>query len=192
MFRLLGFLIGSASAIVLLLLLLGVPDFHLTDSADDQQRFDAAVEKLKEKQQEAAAVAEVIVDEVATAVADAQDNVELVTEKALPLLSAQMDEALPPPEDEVLAPVTENAAIAEDIPIVVEDLQWYSFWNPFRSEIAANGFVSQLEKVTGLDYRVVKIKTGVYEVAFAFADDVERRSKISQISMATGLELPDS
>jgi hypothetical protein len=71
-------------------------------------------------------------------------------------------------------------------------LQWYSFWNPFRSEIAARGFVTQLEKVTGLDYRVVKVKTGVYEVAFAYDNDVERRTKLSQISAATGLDLPDS
>jgi hypothetical protein len=76
--------------------------------------------------------------------------------------------------------------------VIIDELQWYSFWNPFRSELAANGFVSQLEKVTGLDYRVVKVETGVYEVAFAFADDTERRSKISQITLATGLDLPDS
>ena len=72
------------------------------------------------------------------------------------------------------------------------DPHWYSFWNPFRSEIAASGFVSQLERVTGIDYRVVKVDTGVYEVAFAYSDDAERRIKLSQISAATGLDLPDS
>ena len=72
------------------------------------------------------------------------------------------------------------------------DLRWHSFWNPFRSEIAANGFVGQLEKVTGLDYRVVKIKTGVYEVTFAYENDTERRTKLTQIASATGLELPES
>ena len=71
-------------------------------------------------------------------------------------------------------------------------LQWYAFWSPFRSEIAANGFVDQLQRVTGLDYRVVKVKPGVYEVAFAYDNDVERRTKLSQISAATGLDLPDS
>jgi len=194
MFRLLGFLIGSASAIVMLLVVLGIPDFHLPDATSDQQRFDAAVEKLKEKQQVAAEVAEMIVEEVATAVDEVQDNIEIVAEKALPQLSAQMDQAFSEDEgeDEAIAPITDDTTIAGDLPIIVEDLRWYSFWNPFRSEIAANGFVSRLEKVTGLDYRVVKVKTGVYEVAFAFADDMERRSKISQISLATGLELPDS
>ncbi len=75
---------------------------------------------------------------------------------------------------------------------MLNELQWYSFWNPFRSEIAANGFVSQLERVTGIDYRVVKIKPGVYEVAFAYDDDAERHAKLAQISAATGLDLPDS
>ena len=70
--------------------------------------------------------------------------------------------------------------------------QWHEFWNPFRSEIAAKGFVSQLEKVTGLDYRIVRVKAGVYEVGFAYGDDAERRLKVAQISAATGLDLPES
>ena len=87
---------------------------------------------------------------------------------------------------------TDEFLPVESLPVMLNELQWYSFWNPFRSELAADGFVSQLEKVTGLDYRVVKVKTGVYEVAFAYASDTERRDKISQISNATGLDLPDS
>ncbi len=167
MFRLLGFLIGSATAITVILLLLGIPDFHLTDRGIDQQRFDAVVEQLKNKQREVADVAEILVDEVAGMADDVQDNIEIVTEKLVP-------------------------DIADDQLVIQTELQWYSFWNPFRSEIAARGFVSRLEKVTGLDYRVVKIKIGVYEVAFAYDDDMERRTKLMQISAATGLELPDS
>ena len=72
------------------------------------------------------------------------------------------------------------------------EMRWYSFWNPFRSEIAAKGFVSQLEEVTGLDYRIVKVKAGVYEVAFAYIDDTERTNKLEQISAATGLDLTES
>jgi len=167
MFRLLGFLIGSATAITVILLLLGIPDFHLTDRGIDQQRFDAVVEQLKNKQREVADVAEILVDEVAGMADDVQHNIEIVTEKLVP-------------------------DIADDQLVIQTELQWYSFWNPFRSEIAARGFVSRLEKVTGLDYRVVKIKIGVYEVAFAYDDDMERRTKLMQISAATGLELPDS
>ena len=167
MFRLLGFLIGSATAITIMLLLLGIPDFHLVDRGIDQQRFDAVVDKLKEKQQEVADVAEVLVAEAAEMVDDVQDNIEVVTEKILP-------------------------DIADDHVLIQAEMQWYSFWNPFRSEIAAQGFVSRLEKVTGLDYRIVKVKIGVYEVAFAYDNDIERRTKLLQISSATGLDLPDS
>ncbi len=176
MFRLLGFLIGSATAIIIILLVLGIPEFNLTDPANDQQRFDAAVEKLREKQQEVADVAKSMIDEVA-AVDDGQNNFEPVTEKALPESSAQ--------------PLPDVPDFADYYPAIQDELQWYSFWNPFRSEIAARGFVTQLEKVTGLDYRVVKVRTGIYEVAFAFDSDVERRTKLSQISAATGHDLPD-
>ena len=169
MFRLLGFLIGSATAITIIILVLGIPEFNLSNPGTDQQRFDAAVEKLRVKQQEVAEVAEDVVSEVEDAFYNVQEDIEIVTEKALP----------------------ETPQPAEFYPAIQDELQWYSFWNPFRSEIAARGFVTQLEKVTGLDYRVVKIRTGVYEVAFAFDNDSEKRSKLSQISAATGLDLPD-
>jgi hypothetical protein len=192
MFRLLGFLIGSATAITIILLVLGTPDFHLADPEIDQQRFDAAVEKLKEKQQEVAEVAEVIVEEVAETVDELRDNIETVAEKAVPELTARLDGESDVASEFITEALPDVPDLANDYPTLPEELQWYSFWNPFRSEIAARGFVTQLEKVTGLDYRVVKINTGVYEVTFAYDNDVERRTKISQITAATGLELPDS
>ncbi len=192
MFRILGFLIGSAAAITVILLVLGIPDFHLADAGVDQQRFDAAVEMLKERQQEVAEVAEGGVDNVAAAVEDVRDNFDIVTEKALPDLSAQLDGEISPGQDLNVQPLPEVADFVTDHRVLQDELQWYSFWNPFRSDIAASGFVTQLEKVTGLDYRVVKVKTGVYEVAFAYNNDTEKRTKLSQISAATGLDLPDS
>ncbi|MDH3612386.1 MAG: hypothetical protein OEU90_01445 [Gammaproteobacteria bacterium] len=96
--------------------------------------------------------------------------------------------------DEIVEEVVDTAAeqtAAENIDVMEDTQQWYAFWSPFRTEIAATGFVAQLQRVTGLDYRVVKVKTGVYEVAFAYGDDNEIMSNISQISAATGLELPD-
>lgn len=190
MFRLLGFLIGSVTVITIIIMVLGLPEFKLGDSANDQQRFDAAVEKLKEKRQEAQDVAEDIFDEAAEAVDGVQDNIEIVAERALPQVAAKPTEETPLPREAVEQ--FQPPAPADDYPALQDELQWYSFWNPFRSEIAARGFVTQLEKVTGLDYRVVKVKTGVFEVAFAYGDDMERRSKLSQISAATGLDLPDS
>ena len=75
----------------------------------------------------------------------------------------------------------------EPVPVLEEN--WYSFWSPFRSEIAANGFVSGLQETTGIDYRVVKVKTGVYEVAFAYLDDQDVQDKLARISAATGLDM---
>ncbi len=96
-------------------------------------------------------------------------------------------------KDEINEGVMEETSefIAVDLP-VEKDLKWHAFWNPFRSRIAAEGFVGQLEKVTGLDYRVIKIETGVYEVAFGYEDDAERDDKMSLIASATGLDLPQS
>lgn len=72
------------------------------------------------------------------------------------------------------------------------DSQWQSIWNPFRSQIAANGFAARLSAVTDIDYRVVRLKPGTYQVAFAYADDSERAAKLAQIQGATGLDLPEA
>ena len=57
MFRILGFLIGSATSIAVILLVMGMPEFHAKDAVITQQRFDAAVEKLMAKKQDAEVVA---------------------------------------------------------------------------------------------------------------------------------------
>jgi len=170
MFRLLGVLVGSVTSIGIILLITGIPEFHLEDPAIDQQRFDDAVEKLLAKKRDVEQLAEEIV-EVAV---DAEPERDPAPEPSV--------DTEPPETGTAVAAVTEFNT----------DLQWYSFWNPFRSNLAASGFVEQLERVTGLDYRVVKTRTGVYEVAFAYDSDDERRRKLSRISAATGLELPDS
>jgi hypothetical protein len=181
MFRLLGFLVGSVTALTIILILLGIPEFHLADRDVDQQRFDAAVKMLKEKQQEIANATEDVLEDVAETVDDIQDNFEDVAKESATFETSGTDQD-----------VAHTPHVADEVPVIQDEMQWYSFWNPFRSEIAARGFVTQLEKVTGLDYRVVKVKTGVYEVAFAYNNDDERRTKLSQISAATGLDLPDS
>ncbi len=181
MFRILGFLIGSATSIAIILMVMGMPEFHARDSVIDQQRFDAAVEKLMAKKQDTGALA-------------TEPEEKAVSDGASSMATTE----IPLEESQHVAETTESplveadTAAHSDSPPLLSELQWYSFWNPFRSEIAANGFVSQLERVTGIDYRVVKIKPGVYEVAFAYDDDAERHTKLAQISAATGLDLPDS
>ncbi len=189
MFRLLGFLVGSITSIVIILLLLGMPEFHLADPDLDQQRFDAAIEKLKQKQVEFESVTGRLSEDVARVAEAVEETVETISERTAAGSSAttsNVEAALEPVA--VTEPSPETAAAVAP----VEAPNWYSFWNPFRSEIAARGFVTQLERVTGIDYRVVRVKSGVYEVAFAYVDDSERRDKLQQIALATGLDLPDS
>ena len=88
----------------------------------------------------------------------------------------------PEPEPDVAAPRPEPA----------NEPKWYAFWSPFRSELAANGFVAELQESTGIDYRVVKVKTGVYEVAFAYSDDADVEAKLQRIADATGLDMSGS
>ena len=193
MIRIIGFFLGAATSIGVILLITGLPEFHLQDPAINQQRYDAAVEKLMARKREAAQAladnvretAESLGDNFASADSEVLDRTK-TTEPAAPQVQAD--------EGDDIAPIAMSFRFAPpvDDAQTLADMQWYSFWNPFRSKIAASGFVSRLEKVTGLDYRIVKVKTGVYEVAFAYNDDDERRSKLSQISAATGLDLPDS
>jgi len=92
-------------------------------------------------------------------------------------------------KEPVIEPTTEMAV--ERAPQQPQTEYWYAFWSPFRSELAANGFVSQLQRTTGMDYRVVRLKPGVYEVAFLYAGEDDIETKLVAISAATGLDMPD-
>ncbi len=196
MIRLIGFLVGSAVSIGMLLLILGIPDITLSREVVEQIDFDAVVEQIdldsvsdtiESVTADIEAIGNNMADEISEIVAQLETE-EPPTEQSVIFETEEPEPPLTPPlQDEAVV----EAASAPD-PIIENDMRWYSFWNPFRSEIAANGFVTQLEKVTGLDYRVVKIKAGVYEVTFAYQNDTERRTKLTQISSATGLDLPDS
>ena len=120
-----------------------------------------------------------------------------------PPVEAEPIAASQPPVQEALAPAPTHKREVEEIPAPLErpetntpagaepatESQWYAFWSPFRSELAAEGFVAELQRTTGLDYRVVKQKPGVYEVAFAYSDDADVENKLARISSATGLDL---
>jgi len=154
MFRIAGFVAGSALAVVAMLLLLGVPQL-------------ATREPIA---------------------------------KATASTPVPQSQSLPADNPLGTAPETSVAEILFQEPTAVEDIvpaeqavpetQWHSFWSPFSSQIAANGFVSRLESVTGFDYRVVRIRVGVYEVAFAYTEETERLDKLSVIATTAGLELP--
>ncbi len=160
MIRLLGFLIGSAASLGLILLILGVPDINLSEPVIDTQSTEPVVQVVEELSTGVEVIVAEVIDETADEITDAT------------------------------ADQTADQTLLE-LPIANE-LKWHAFWNPFRSRIAAEGFVGQLEKVTGLDYRVIKIKAGVYEVAFGYENEAEREDKMLLIASATGLDLPQS
>ena len=176
MMRLLGVLVGSALAVAGLVVFVGIPEFTTESSVVEDtvitlpMRAGPPDPEPEAEPQEGREVAAVEAPAEPPAPAEA---------------AADEPEAAPPPADSQPAPAASQSAEA------VAALQWYAFWSPFRSEIAANGFVDQLQRVTGLDYRVVKVKPGVYEVAFAYEDDGEITANLSQISAATGLQLPE-
>jgi hypothetical protein len=165
MLRLTGILTGSALAVGFLIIALGVPEFSTLNQETAQEPTAAP-----EAEPEFEAIAEPEPGpEVQTA---AQANPEPISE------------SVPETDTEALI----EQIFAPELEPVVED-NWYAFWSPFRSEIAANGFVSKLQQTTGIDYRVVKVKTGVYEVAFAYSDDADIQDKLATISAATGLDM---
>lgn len=177
MLRLIGILTGSALAVAFLIVVLGPP--RISPPADPSEAESAA---------DAAAATVVPSIESAPLVEEAMEPpVESVEEPIEAPLSDAETEAL---IEEIFSP--QPQPVTAEVPAAdttVADENWYAFWSPFRSEIAANGFVSRLQQTTGIDYRVVKVKTGVYEVAFAYSDDADIQDKLATISAATGLDM---
>ena len=176
MVRLIGILTGSAIAVAILIVALGIPEFVAPEPPTreipmrDVPTHDVPTGNVIKP-------AEQIINEVLPE--PAPDVVATPAAEVLAIAEPEPQplEAAPDP----LVPVTHMQDVAEQ--------HWYAFWSPFRSKIAADGFVSQLQRTTGLDYRVVKLKPGVYEVAFAYANDSDIEDKLTQISSATGLDL---
>ena len=105
---------------------------------------------------------------------------------------ARVDDPPPVPVTQVAAEVSENPGDDRAAPAPDADepaRQWHAFWQPFHSEISAEGFRRRLEGVTGLDYRVVSPRPGEYQVAFAYRNEAERQERLAAIEAATGLVL---
>ena len=171
MMRLLGVLVGSTLAVAALVVFVGIPEFTTESSVAENTVITLPIRSGPPVQG---------------------------PEPEAPQQEMLLAESTPAPADPPAPPETENAETAAE-PVAAETPptqsvlapRWYAFWSPFRSEIAANGFVDQLQRVTGLDYRVVKVKPGNYEVAFAYEDDQDISTNLSRISAATGLQLPE-
>ena len=172
MIRLLGILTGSAIAVAILIVTLGIPELEPQEAEyPDVLSTTKAAERVPQDEEQAAPPESLPTGSRPPRVAD----IEIIVTP---------DD----PADQLREEVAEPEPVAAASPESFEP-HWYAFWSPFRSELAANGFVSQLQKTTGLDYRVVRLKAGVYEVAFAYSDDSDIQDKLTQISSATGLDL---
>lgn len=206
MIRLLGAITGSALALATLLVFVGVPQFKFESTSPAEagpsvvtlplptQPVEHTLEQAAMPAPHTFVEARSTLPEIADSAADpaaetaaepAVSDIEPPVESAA---ATDIAEELGEPEHVATVPQTQVA----DVPQIEPDSpNWYAFWSPFRSEIAATGFVDQLERVTGLDYRVIKLKPGVYEVAFAYSDDTEIAGNLSRISAATGLDMPE-
>lgn len=205
MIRLLGFMAGSAITVGTMLLVMGLPEFRAEPASERPAATNAEASAAAPRTPE-------LYDEPFDETFDepdgdpAAEDDERAAASGLPRAPDDRLRANAPPgpmsvpeapgeplHDERLS----SSGLSPPGPSSPEavrdggDPLWHSFWNPFRSEIAANGFAARLSSVTGIDYRVVRLKPGSYQVAFAYADDDERRTKISQIETATGLNLPE-
>jgi hypothetical protein len=169
-----GILTGAAIAVGLLIVTLGIPRFA-TEPAVPAMPVEPPTEMLPVP---SSGMAEVPQAEPAT---DAPQKAAETTSSNLPEPEEGPSAAPPNAATEAVTPQAE--------PSPADEAGWFAFWSPFRSEIAAAGFVAELQRTTGLDYRVVKLKPGVYEVAFAYSDKNDIQDKLLRISTATGLEL---
>ncbi len=172
MIRLIGILTGAAIAIGLLIVALGVPE-------------------LSEREPETEALLPPTSGQVPELVEAVLPAIEPETVPAPDQAPAGSDlpvAELPPPEPELTdEQLVEQIFTPQPQPLL--DEHWYAFWSPVRSEMAANGFVARLQQTTGMDYRVVKLKPGVYEAAFAYTDQDDIEQKLARISAATGLDM---
>ena len=184
MIRLIGILTGSALAVTAMLVAFGVPELTRSVDAPVTTTLPEAAPPIVEP---------TVVEELAAEAPPRPDPVQPAetneeADRAATLLEAELDMPIGPEvpaenlEDAVTAPASQPGPTSQTD-------NWYAFWSPFRSELAADGFISELQRTTGLDYRVVKLKPGVYEVAFAYTDPTDRQDKLERISAATGLDM---
>ncbi len=167
MMRLLGFVTGAAAVIGAMVMLLGAPDVQepaVVDKPEQATAQPASIDKPAGDYDVPVPVAE---------------PVPVVESPAEPIAEAQTNTTPAP----LVEPALETPGTDE---------LWHPFWQPFRSQIAANGFASRLTAITDIDYRVLRLKPGAYQVAFAYADDLERSAKLAQIESATGLRVAEA
>jgi len=185
MFRLIGFLLGSAASLLVLLAVVDGPDFARTQDIANAafpqlaQRVAQTFPALGDK-----AGVEVPATPAPPAPRKTAPAVKTVTPREVPPEEKTPVDAFAPPMD------TGKAAGAPEMGAPGEP-QWHPIWNPFRSQLSARGFAARLESLTGLEYRVTEVSPGSYQVAFAHGDEAERHTNLARIEETTGLRLTE-
>jgi hypothetical protein len=179
MIRLIGMLTGSALAVAAIVLTLGLPELAAKNDVPVQ------APPLVVYDTPAAVVAAPAIVSQPEATPNNEVNIAASSDAALPAATVTEDATGVTPET-VAEAATDPVVMT---PAASPSQNWFAFWSPFRSEIAADGFIAELQRTTGLDYRVVKLKPGVYEVAFAYSDPLDRDTKLDRITAATGLDM---
>lgn len=191
MSRLLGFLIGIFLVIALVIALARCAVTEFT--GDDRAQADAAAAPAESPQlrllprADEPPPASVTVDESGEAVAPrprrSTPDAEREESDDAENPAGPAETKAEPAGDSAAAPPGTGGEAASDT------RQWYAFWQPFHSEVSAAGFLARLQRVTGLDYRIVSPRPGEYQVAFAYRDEAERQAHLAAIEQATGLVL---
>jgi hypothetical protein len=185
MIRLIGILTGSALAVTAIFVTFGLPELTGGSTQTPVVTPPTATPLVE------APLPDIEPDPIAEISVPPKSQMTAATAPDAPADSdfAAADAVTIEPDDPVDS-VDEPALTSVPAPVTaVQPQNWYAFWSPFRSELAADGFIAELARTTGLDYRVVKLKPGVYEVAFSFSDPIDRQDKLERISAATGLDM---
>lgn len=202
MIRLLGFLSGLLLVIALAFVVLryppaGLPGDRLSVRTDSGDSAVAAAAQEEPAQDSTSAPARNPAEQPGRERTQEPTRGSSPETEQEPLKSAVPAETLPlvddPPPIPVAEASTDGGGAAGDATAADEadesGRQWHAFWQPFHSEISAEGFRRRLEGVTGLDYRVVSPRPGEYQVAFAYRNEAERQENLAAIEAATGLVL---
>lgn len=202
MIRLLGFLSGLLLVIALAFVVLryppaGLPGDRLSVRTDSADSAVAAAAQEEPAQDSTSAPARNPAEQPGRERTQEPTRGSSPETEQEPLKSAVPAETLPRVDDPPPIPVaeasTDGGGAAGDATAADEadesGRQWHAFWQPFHSEISAEGFRRRLEGVTGLDYRVVSPRPGEYQVAFAYRNEAERQENLAAIEAATGLVL---
>ncbi|NNF62101.1 MAG: hypothetical protein HKN06_12355 [Gammaproteobacteria bacterium] len=210
--RTLGFFLGSAAVFAMLVYMLGQPvplaSPHDRDGAalagavvptpPDGQPGPAPLAAAKALA-DAPGPEEMPSEEVADEVALVEEWLQVArdsTEQAGPPAPSAVDPAPAAPSE--LAEAEPAASAGQtDVPVttapgnpaIASDIEWFPVWDPFHSELSANAFARRLERITGLDYRVIRTDRARYRVAVGYASEEQRLAHVAAIEEATGLTI---